>query len=596
MKQNHRQAFLNCLLSSVLFLSTNLLWAQQASDQISPEFSHRSAPANSAPGSTLRAKEFIVVAAHPLASEAGFKVLQQGGSAIDAMVTVQTVLGLVEPQSSGLGGGAFVLYYHAASGQLYSFDGRETAPLKAPSDLFLNPDQSPLAFFNAVVGGLSVGTPGTVKLLSDLHARFGKQPWPALLQPAIELAESGFTVTPRLADSVARDAHRLQQIPAASAYFFPENKPFEAGQLLKNPDYADTLKLLAKHGGDYFYDSEISRAIVDAVHSHSNKGYLSQQDFSRYQIITRENHCFAYLAYEICSMGAPSSGAMALQQILGMSKHAGLNKLEPKNPLAWQILAEASRRAFADRSKYIADPDFFQTPESLLSDKYLKQRSQEIMPGKASDEVLPGTPEPDMHTALVSAASPEQASTSHFVIVDRDGNILSMTSTIENAFGSRLFVKGFFLNNELTDFSFQPKDANQWIANRVEPGKRPRSSMSPTIVFHQADANLPKQAYLALGSPGGSRIINFVAQSLISVLAWGEELQTAFDRPHILNRFGKMELEANTSAADFADDFKKMGYEISVQDINSGLHGVIFTKEGMIGAADKRREGLVLGK
>lgn len=591
-----RIGFLDFLLAVFLCALSSASSGQQASDSVAPEYSHRQTVRSEQTHNLFPAKEFMVVAAHPLASKAGYDILQQGGSAIDAMVTVQTVLGLVEPQSSGLGGGAFALYYHAASARLYSFDARETAPMKASTDLFLNEDQSPLAFFDAVIGGLSVGTPGTPRLLSELHQRFGKQDWSTLLQPAIQLAEQGFTVSPRLAYSIERDAERLKSIPAARAYFFPENRALASGSLLKNPDYADTLRLLAKHGGEYFYDSEISQAIVNAVQTAANKGFLSQADFDAYRIKERDNHCFDYLHYEVCTMGAPSSAGMALQQILGISTFSGLNTRKPDDPIAWQILAEASRRAFADRARYVADPDFYTTPEALLSEAYLASRSREIEIGTASLQVEAGKPRPEMEASPVSGRSPEQASTSHFVIVDKDGNILSMTSTIENAFGSRLFVKGFFLNNELTDFSFLPKDAGEWLVNRVEPGKRPRSSMSPSIVFQKATDSMPRQAYLALGSPGGSRIINFVSQSLISVLAWGDELQTAFDRPHILNRFGKMELESHTRAEDWAENFRKMGYQTTQQDINSGLHGVMFTPDGMIGAADKRREGLVLGK
>lgn len=582
-----------CLLCSLSTAS----YSQQASDKLAPEYSHRQlASAKPASHSPL-AKEFMVVAAHPLASQAGYEILQQGGSAIDAMVTVQSVLGLVEPQSSGLGGGAFALYYHAASETLYSFDGRETAPIKAPSDLFLKADQSALSFFEAVIGGLSVGTPGTVKLLGELHQRFGRHEWTDLLRPAIKLAENGFTVSPRLAYSVQRDADRLKNMPAASAYFFTNNTALESGSLLKNPAYADTLRLLAKHGADHFYHSEISQAIVQAVKTSANPGFLSQADFDDYRIIQRENHCFDYIQYEICTMGAPSSGGMALQQILTISSFAGLKQYPADNPIAWQILAEASRRAFADRAKFAADPDFYSMPDEILGDAYLMQRSREITIGQASTQVTAGNPALQQDRSPVTGRSPEQKSTSHFVIVDKNGNILSMTSTIENAFGSRLFVKGFFLNNELTDFSFLPKEGDDWLANRLEPGKRPRSSMSPTIVFHQPTSQkVSKQAYLALGSPGGSRIINFVAQSLINVLLWNDGLQEAFDRPHILNRFGKMELEANTPAQEWADNFSRMGYQTSVQDINSGLHGVMFSPEGMIGAADKRREGLVLGK
>lgn len=586
----------------VLFsLLPTLSYAEQLSDQISPESSHVNAALQKtereepAPSPAI-AKKFIVVSAHPLATQAGYQILEQGGSAIDAMVTVQTVLGLVEPQSSGLGGGSFALYYHAATDQLYSFDGRETAPLSAPTDLFMADDVNPMDFFEAVIGGRSVGTPGTVKLLSELHQRFGTLNWAKLLQPAIEHAKTGFTVSPRLAYLIERDTSRLSQIPSTAAYFLPNGKALKAGDILKNSDYAHTLTLLAKHGGDYFYRSDISQAIIDAVLSSKNTGFLKQADFDQYRIITRPNHCFDFLSYEVCSMGAPSSGAMAIQHILQIALNAGLASRQADDPISWQLIAEASRRAFADRNHYIADPDFVTIPHGLSDSKYLQNRSLDITPGKASQQIEAGKPA-GIRQQTVSGKSPEQESTTHFVIVDQQGNILSMTSSIENAFGARLMVKGFLLNNELTDFSFLPKKDGQWLANRVEPGKRPRSSMSPSIVFHQKPSqDNSKRAYLALGSPGGSRIINFVSQSLINVLLWKDGLQEAFDRPHIINRFGKMELEANTHAQELAEIFSKMGYETSIQDINSGLHGVIFTPEGMIGAADKRREGLVLGK
>ena len=582
-------------------LLSSMSYAEQISDQISPEASHINPAAQKidrkdpAPSVAI-AKEFIVVSAHPLATQAGYQILEQGGSAIDAMVTVQTVLGLVEPQSSGLGGGSFALYYHAATNQLYTFDGRETAPLAATTDLFMADEPIPMAFFEAVIGGRSVGTPGTVKLLSELHQRFGTLDWAKLLQPAIRHAKRGFTVSPRLAYLIQRDASRLSQIPATAAYFLPNGKALKAGDILKNSDYAHTLSILAKHGGETFYRSDISQAIIDAVQTAKNKGFLTQADFDQYRIITRPNDCFAYLSYEVCSMGAPSSGSMAIQHILQITLNAGLAERKADDPISSQLIAEASRRAFADRNQYIADPDFVSIPHGLSDSEYLQKRSLDITPGKASRHIEAGTPV-GFNKEAVSGKSPEQESTTHFVIVDRQGNILSMTSSIENAFGARLMVKGFLLNNELTDFSFLPKKNGSWLANRVEPGKRPRSSMSPSIVFHQTPTqDNSKQAYLALGSPGGSRIINFVAQSLIDVLLWKEGLQEAFDRPHILNRFGKMELEANTPAQELAETFGKMGYETSIQDINSGLHGVMFTPEGMIGAADKRREGLVLGK
>ncbi|MFV1872158.1 MAG: gamma-glutamyltransferase [Oleiphilus sp.] len=567
--------------------------AEQISDQVAPEYGTPELTNTlSANASAVSAKQFMAVTAHPLATQAAYDILDADGSAIDAMVAVQTVLGLVEPQSSGLGGGAFALYYDAKRKTLHSFDGRETAPIAAAPELFMSDDTTPMQFFEAVVGGRSVGTPGTVKLLWELHKRFGKQAWSDILQPAIELSDEGFAVSPRLAYSLARDQSRLMLDPETANYFLPKGKPIESGTLLKNPAYANTLRQLAKHGGDYFYNSDISKAIIDKVRGSANPGFLAQSDFDRYSIIERPANCFNYQVYSICGMGPPSSGAISVNQILGILENFDLASLSPKDSQTWQLIAEASRLAFADRGLYIADPAFVDIPAGLTDKGYLQQRSQQIIEGKASSSVEAGTPNQSQTIKRQTGNSPEQESTTHFVIVDKAGNIVSMTSTIENAFGSRLMVEGFLLNNELTDFSFLPQKNGQWVANRVEPGKRPRSSMAPTIVFHQKE----QTPYLALGSPGGSRIINFVATSLIHILDWKTSLQHAFDHPHIVNRFGKMEIEQGTTFENMAPEFKKMGYPISIQDINSGLHGILFTKDAYIGAADKRREGTVMGK
>lgn len=566
-------------------------YAQQLSDSVAPELSTKLEASSS---KRAFSKEFIAVTAHPLATQAAFDILEKGGSAVDAMVAVQTVLGLVEPQSSGLGGGAFALYYDAKEKKLRTFDGRETAPLDASPELFMADDTTAMQFFEAVVGGRSVGTPATVKLLWDLHKRFGKQPWSDLLNPAIELSEKGFIVSERMAESIARDKGRLDLDPEAAAYFYPNNEAVEEGSLLINTAYAETLRALAKNGGDYFYQPDISKAIIDKVQHSPNKGFLSQKDFDAYKVIEREASCMEYRAFNICGMGPPSSGAISVNQILGILENFDLSKMPNNKPTTWQLISEASRLAFADRGHYIADPDYVHVPKGLLDKTYLALRSQLIKVGQANPDISYGILPEHKESKLVSGNSPEQESTTHFVIVDKEGNIISMTSTIENAFGSRLMVKGFLLNNELTDFSFSPTKEGQLVANRVEAGKRPRSSMAPTLVFSMNKKG-DKIPYLALGSPGGSRIINFVANTLIRVLDWNEDLQAAFDSPHTINRFGKMELEEDTTAIEWAEDFKKMAYSVSEQDINSGLHGVLFTKDGMYGAADKRREGTVKG-
>jgi len=575
-------------MNILLFLLTSLFsisaLSQQAADQFAPELGDTSVEKQS-----IHAKQHIVVTAHPSASQAAYDVLKSGGNAIDAMVTAQTVLGLVEPQSSGLGGGAFLVYYNAKTKKLSTFDGRETAPLSAPDDLFMGKNNTPLAFFDAVVGGRSVGTPGTVKLLWQTHQQFGHKDWSNLLSPAIKLANLGFEVGNRLANAIDRDAERLSTDKTTASYFLPNGKALKAGQFKTNPSYAKTLSLLASKGGDYFYTDEFSQVLTKKVQQAENVGYLSSKDFQQYKLIERKPVCSSYHQYNICGMGPPSSGAITLSQTLGILETHALKSMSPANASTWHIIAEASRLAFADRGLYLADPDFVTIPSGLLSKNYLQQRSDLINPKKSSKMIAPGSPTALNAYNFSQGRSPEQDSTSHFVIVDTEGNIVSMTSTIENGFGSRLMVNGFLLNNELTDFSFSSKKDGNLVANRVEAGKRPRSSMAPTIVFKN------EHPYLAIGSPGGSRIINYVANSLIAILDWNYSLQKAFDMPHIVNRFGTMDVEANSKALSLIDDFKTLGYQVNERNLNSGLHGVLFTKEGMIGAADKRREGLVLG-
>lgn len=565
-------------------MSSLSISAQQVTDEVAPETGTIKQVKQS-----VIAKHYIAVTAHPLASQAAYDVLKQGGNAIDAMVTVQTVLGLVEPQSSGLGGGAFLVYYDAKSKRLTTFDGRETAPLKAPNDLFLAKDKTPLAFFDAVVGGRSVGTPGTVKLLWDTHQKYGYLEWRELLSPAQSLATKGFKVSPRLANAIEADSTRLLSDKTAADYFLPNGQALKTGQSLKNPAYAKTLALLSDKGGDYFYHSKFSTAMSNKVQHASNSGYLSTQDFEQYKIIERSPSCSRYRQYNICGMGPPSSGAITVNQTLGLLENKNINEMSADKAKTWHIISEASRLAFADRGLYIADPDFVNIPSGLLSKSYLQSRAKLINERFASKTIEPGQPPAKITYQFDQGRSPEQDSTSHFVIVDREGNIVSMTSTIENGFGSRLMVNGFLLNNELTDFSFAPTKNGHQIANSVEAGKRPRSSMAPTIVFKN------EQPYLAIGSPGGSRIINYVTNSLIALLDWNYPLQEALDMPHIVNRFGTMDVEKNSKATALANDFKTLGYKVSERDLNSGLHAVMFTENGMIGAADNRREGLALG-
>lgn len=563
--------------------------AQQAADSVAPEAASARAKAEGRP---VVAQDWMVVAAHPLASQAGADVLAAGGTAADAMVAVQAVLGLVEPQSSGLGGGAFLVWYDAASGQVTTLDGRETAPLAATPRLFQDATGEPLKFFEAVVGGRSVGAPGTPALMAQAHMRWGRSDWSGLLDPAIRLAEEGFAVSPRLATLVAGDAERLAVHPDTAAYFLPGGVPLAEGDTLRNPAYADTLRLFAQLGTDGFYTGPVAESIVAAVQGAAgNPGVLDMVDLAIYRVKERAPVCAPYRFWQVCGMGPPSSGALAVGQILGMLQGHDLAALGPDNPESWRLIGDASRMAFADRGRYVADSDFVPVPvQGMLDPSYLQGRAILLAGDDALPEVTPGTPDFD-HTLLwADGDTLEQPSTTHVSIVDSYGNVLSMTSTIENAFGARVMAGGFLLNNELTDFSFRSHDGGVPIANRVEPGKRPRSSMAPTIVMRDG---VP---VLAIGSPGGSSIIGYVAQALIAHLDWGMNVQQAVSMGHALNRFGVYDLEDGTDAAALAEPLQAMGYEVKIGAQTSGLHAIAITADGLQGGADPRREGVALGK
>ena len=575
---------------TVLILSLCLVSAAvnavDAADDVAPEFA-----VGRIQKTEQVANDFMVVAAHPLAVEAGVRVLKAGGNAIDALVTVQTVLGLVEPQSSGLGGGGFLLYYDNEKKQLTSFDGRETAPLLATPNLFLDQKQNPVSFFDAVIGGRSVGTPSMVKLLFKVHKRYGNKAWSILLNPAIELSERGFSVSARLAAAVARDKARLTRFATTKAYFFTaDGAGIKEGQLLTNLAYAQTLKQLAKEGERGFYQGQIAKDIVAKVQAASNnRGLLRVIDFISYDIVEREPLCMLYRDYEVCGMGPPSSGAVTLGQILGILSHFNLNSMSASDPTAWQLIGDASRLAFADRARYIADPDFIAMPK-LLDKDYLAKRAGLITKGKALNEVVAGSPPWRAPRSFADDNSLELPSTTHISIVDREGNVVSMTSSIENGFGSRLMTNGFLLNNQLTDFSFEPTKNGYPVANSVQPYKRPRSSMTPTIVFKQG------KPYLVLGSPGGAFIINYVAQTLIAHLDWGMGLQQAIDMPKMQNRLGRYDLEQKTTAVQFKPALERMGFKVNLTELNSGIHAILISKNKLIGAADPRREGVALGE
>lgn len=588
-------------LITAFFMSVAPLGAQQAADAVAPEGTTslggyalneavRAAQATKASGAPARAERWMIAAANPYAAEAGATVLAEGGTAADAMVAVQAVLGLVEPQSSGLGGGAFLLWYDAKTGEITTLDGRETAPLGARPTLFQNSEGEPLKFFDAVVGGRSVGVPGTPALMQEAHRRWGNSSWAGLFARGITLAEDGFIVSPRLADMVSADAERLGRDPEAQDYFFPEGRALTSGQLHRNAAYAESLRSLAGNGVTPFYTGAIAKAIVEKVrNAPSNAGVLSEVDFALYQVRERAAVCAAYRGYDVCGMGPPSSGGISVGQTLGLLEAYDLGS--PEDAGTWRLIGDASRLSFADRGRYIADIDYVPVPvEGLLAVDYLRQRAQLLAGDRALEAVSAGEPEFDHSLNLADDEAIEMPSTSHISIVDSFGNALSMTTTIENAFGSRLMVGGFLLNNELTDFSFRSHRDGVPIANRVEPGKRPRSSMAPTIVMRDG------APVAVLGSPGGSRIIPYVAKTVVAVVDWGLDAQAAVSLPHLVNRFGKYDLEEGTTAEALAAPLQDMGYEVSITGLNSGLHLILLDEDGLSGGADPRREGIVLGE
>ena len=569
-----------CILPSI---------AQDVADNVAPEFS-----SGVSKKSLVKAGRHMISTANPHASKTGLEILKRGGNAIDAMVAIQTVLGLVEPQSSGLGGGAFLVYFDAEREKLTTYDGRETAPAKATPDMFLDDNGQPLGFFDAVVGGRSVGTPGTVKLLYETHKKYGKLDWKEVLQPAIELAENGFKVSPRLHALITRSAESLYQYETTRNYFLSEESvPLFVGTLIKNQPYSDTLKAIASGGADAFYKGDIAKRIVKTVqNAKGNPGRLSLEDLANYEIKQREPVCYRYRDHNVCGMGPPSSGALTVGQILGLVEAYDLGSYGAGSLESWRIIGDATRLAFADRGLYMADNDFVKMPKGLLNRTYLWERTQTLIGEKAltDDEVFPGKPPFDHAMLFAPDQSLELPSTSHFSIVDAEGNVVSMTTTIENGFGSRLMVDGFLLNNELTDFSFVPEVDGKPVANAIEPGKRPRSSMAPTIVLKDG------KPVLAVGSPGGSRIIPYVAKTLIAWLDWEMDIQQAIELPHLANRFGTYDLEKGTAAEKFAEPLEKLGFTVNIRDLNSGLHGIEITPEGLQGGADTRREGLAIGE
>lgn len=510
------------------------------------------------------AKEFMVAAANPLAVEAGVAVLARGGSALDAAVAVQMVLGLVEPQSSGIGGGAFLLHWSQNEKKLRSYDGRETAPATAAPDRFLDAQGKPLPFMEAVVGGRSVGVPGVLRMLERAHRQHGRLPWGELFDAAIRIAEEGFETPSRLRAALAEERFLLDVL-----FFDQDGKPKSR---IVNREYAATLRTIAREGADAFYRGAIAADIVRAVRSHAKPGDLSEEDLAAYRALEREPVCGRYRGRRVCSMGPPSSGGVAVLQMLGVLERTAFARAPPHSVQAVHLFTEAGRLAFADRARYLGDPDFVEVPvQKLLSNSYLNSRSS-------------GITERSMGEAL--AGDTEATGTSHVSIVDRQGDAVAMTTTVESPFGSRIAVRGFILNNQLTDFDFLPG-----AANAVRGRKRPRSSMAPTMVFGK-DGGLQ----LVLGSPGGAMIINYVAKALVARLDWGLDLQAAVAAPNLGTRNGPTLLERETPYAALEQGLAERGHRVVLMPLLSGLHGIERAPGGWRGAADPRRDGAAMGR
>jgi gamma-glutamyltranspeptidase/glutathione hydrolase len=535
----------------------------------------------------------MVAAAHPLAVEAGLEILRGGGSATDAAIATQLVLNLVEPQSSGIGGGGFLVHFDARRRSLQTYDGRETAPAGARPDRFLKPDGTPRAFPEAVFGGQSVGVPGLVRMLALAHQRHGRLPWARLFEPAIRLADDGFPVGARL-HKLLTDMGAANFATSARAHFFDASgAPHPVGHMLTSPAFASTLRALATGGDEALHTGPIAQAIVDAVAQAPNhQGDLTLADLQGYRAVARPPVCAVYRRHRVCGMPPPSSGGLAIAQSLRLLDALPLGTA-PLNPDGVHWLAEAQKLAYADRDRYVADPDHVPVPVAgLLGPAYLAARRSLIDPTKAMAKAEPGSPAGLQRRAGIDATLPS-AGTTHISIVDAAGNAVALTSSIENAFGARIMAAGFLLNNQLTDFSFRPVDAaGAPIANAVAGGKRPRSSMAPTIV-------LDPQGRLraVVGSPGGSRIILYTAKAVVGLLDWGLDAQAAIDLPNLGSRNGPLEVESGMVSPLLVAQMLQRGHQIQAVEMTSGVHMIVRLPTGILhGGADPRREGVAKGE
>ncbi len=547
------------------------------------------------------ATKHMAAAANPLAAEAGRDILRQGGSAIDAAIAMQMVLTLVEPQSSGIGGGGFLVHYDASRKQIVTYDGRETAPAAATADMFLDAKGEPPPFIDVVSGGQAVATPGLLRMLEMAHRDYGRLPWGRLFEPAMRLAETGWLVTPRLHQLIAA-VPRLKEMPAAAAYFYKDGQPRQVGDRIENPELFETFRLIANGGANAFYRGPIARDIIAAVTdpaaqgANGKAGRLEMADLTLYRAVKREPVCGPYRGLRVCGMGPPSSGGIGVVQILGILDHFKLRDLSPGSLEAVHLISEASRLAYADRSRYVADSDMTPVPvRALVSPHYLAKRAEGISLTHALPRAEPGqVGDRASFRAVAPDETTESPATSHMSAVDAAGNAVSLTSSIENAFGSGVFVRGFLLNNHMTDFSLRPSRGEARAINRIEPGKRPRSSMAPIIVTDRQGHLL-----LTMGSPGGARIIPYVVQSIVGVIDWNLDVQRAVSLPHHVNMNGATELERGTDLVQLATDLQRLGHQVEITSQTSGLHAIAVMRRGtkttLIGGADPRREGQALG-
>jgi len=539
------------------------------------------------------AKTDMVAAANPLAAEAGLEMLRAGGTAVDAAIAVQMVLGLVEPESSGIGGGAFMLVYNPKDKETTSFDGREVAPASATPNMFLDAAGKARPKPEAIPGGLSVGIPGVVGMLEIAHQKYGKLPWARLFQPAIKLADDGFPVGPKLARTI-RGFSRGANMPDIRAHFYhADGTPLAEGEIYKNPEYAHSLRLIAAGGSKAFYTGEIAQAIVDKVqHALLNPGGMTMADLAGFKALERPPVCGDYRVWHLCSMGPPSSGGIAIVQILGMLQRFPSSDLQPNTLSEAHLFTQASRLAYADRAKYVGDTGFVDVPIAGLLDKgYIASRAALIDPAKDMGTAQPGNP-PEKHAEYAPQVSPENYGTSHMTIVDENGQVIAMTTSVETTFGAEIAAKGFILNNTLTDFSFQPVRDGVAVANAPAPGKRPLSAMSPTIVFDRAG-----NFVLGIGSPGGPSIIEYVTQSLVAILDGGLSPQEAISLPRHLNTNGGTTLETSTWASQMAPQLTAMGHIVrTAGGEGAGLHVIQKVPGGYRGGADPRRDGVVIGE